>query len=140
MLSLLASLVLTIHVVFVIFVVLMVPLIFIGKVCRWHWVRIMWLRLAHLTGIGIVVIQSWLGIVCPLTTLEMFLREQAGESAYAGSFIEHWLQQLLYWQAPPWVFILVYTGFALLVLATWFLVPPKTVPPQKASLNKNASK
>ena len=42
-----------------------------------------------------------------------------------GSFIQHWAGELLYYSAPPWVFIAVYTGFALLVLAAWFTVPPR---------------
>ena len=53
--------------------------------------------------------------MCPLTTLEMWLRSQARGSTYAGNFIEHWLQALLFWQAPPWVFTAVYTLFGLAV-------------------------
>lgn len=124
MFSLLADLTLICHVAFTAFVVLTVPLIFIGKFLGWHWIRLKWLRIAHLLAIGVVVVQSWLGIVCPLTTLEMFFRKQAGDATYEGSFIEHWLHQLLFWQGPPWVFIALYTMFALLIISTWFLVPP----------------
>ena len=63
-------------------------------------------------------------MLCPLTTLEMALRMAAGERTYAGSFIAHWLGRLLYYQAPPWVFALVYTAFGALVAAAWWLVPP----------------
>ncbi len=124
MFSLLADLTLICHVAFVVFVVLTVPLIFLGKWLNWKWIRLRWLRLAHLFGMGVVVVQSWLGIICPLTTLEMYFREKAGEVSYSGSFIEHWLHQLLFWQAPQWVFIMIYTGFAVLILGTWLLVPP----------------
>ena len=82
--------------------------------------------MTHLIGIVIVVIQSWLRIVCPLTTLEMWLRQQAGAVTYSESFIEYWLQKILYWQFPWWVFIVLYTLFASLILATWFLVPPSS--------------
>jgi len=118
MFSLLADLTLICHVAFVVFVVLTVPLIFLGKWLNWKWIRLRWLRLAHLFGMGVVVVQSWLGIICPLTTLEMYFREKAGEVSYSGSFIEHWLHQLLFWQAPQWVFIMIYTGFAVLILGT----------------------
>jgi hypothetical protein len=57
----------------------------------------------------------------------MALREKAGVEAYSGSFIQHWLQSLLYYNAPDWVFIALYTGFGSLVLASWYLVRPNQV-------------
>ena len=81
--------------------------------------------LIHAGIAAFVVGESWLGLVCPLTTLEMSLRSGAGESSYGGGFIEHWLQQLLYYSAPPWLFVVVYTAFAVLVLATWYYFPPR---------------
>jgi hypothetical protein len=44
---------------------------------------------------------------------------------YAGSFVAHWLESVLYYQAPGWVFAVAYTVFAALVLASWFWVPPR---------------
>ena len=122
---LLANAVLIVHVAFVLFIVITVPLILMGGVRNWAWVRVPWLRVTHVAGIGLVVAQAWAGLVCPLTSLEMWLRKQGGEAIYAGSFIEHWLQRLLYWDAPPWLFVTVYTGFALLVVAAWLYVPPQ---------------
>jgi putative membrane protein len=55
----------------------------------------------------------------------MWLRAQARLTTYSGSFIEHWLQRLLYYEAPAWVFILAYSGFGLLVLAAWWYFPPQ---------------
>ncbi len=120
----LANTVLAIHATFVAFVVLTVPCIYLGKSLNWQWVRIYWLRIAHLAGICIVVAQAWAGVICPLTTLEMWLREKAGIATYGESFIEHWLQQLIYWNFPAWVFICIYSIFALLVIYTWYVVPP----------------
>lgn len=120
----LADAVLFLHTAIVGFVVLGVPCIYIGKLLAWRWVRNYWLRVTHLLSIGIVTAQSWAGVICPLTTLEMWLREQGGMTGYTGSFIEHWLQTLLYWDLPAWVFIVVYSLFALLVVATWLVVPP----------------
>jgi hypothetical protein len=81
--------------------------------------------MTHLLGIGIVVIQSWLGIICPLTIWEMNLRAKAGETIYDGSFITHWLNQLLFFQAPAWVFVVCYTVFGSLVLLSWLWVRPR---------------
>ncbi|MBC7600089.1 MAG: DUF2784 family protein, partial [Polaromonas sp.] len=36
----------------------------------------------------------------------------------------HWMQRLLYYDAPDWVFVLVYSLFGLLVLASWLYYPP----------------
>ncbi len=113
------------HVLFVAFVILGLLLTLAGKVLGWPWVRNPWFRLAHVLGIGVVVLQAWLGVICPLTTWEMALRTKGGDTVYAGSFISHWLGQLLYYQAPEWVFIACYTMFGLMVAASWFWVRPR---------------
>jgi glucan phosphoethanolaminetransferase (alkaline phosphatase superfamily) len=113
------------HILFVVFVILGLVLIIVGKLVAWSWVRNPWFRSAHLAAIAVVVLQSWIGIICPLTTWEMALRERAGEAAYAGSFISHWLESLLYYRAPAWIFVVCYTTFAAIVVASWFLVPPR---------------
>ena len=120
-----ADLILFSHVLFVAFVVLGLVLILMGKVCAWSWVRNTWFRLIHLAAIGVVVLQSWAGVICPLTTWEMALRERAGDAVYSGSFISHWLGSILYFQAPPWVFSVAYTVFAAAVVASWFWVRPR---------------
>lgn len=115
------------HALFVLFVVAGLLLILVGKPLDWAWVRNPWFRIAHLAAIGIVVLQSWIGAICPLTTWEMALRERAGEAAYSGSFISHWLDALLYYQAPAWLFTLCYTVFAGAVVASWFWVRPRGI-------------
>ena len=117
--------ILLLHVLFVGFVVIGLVLILVGKLRGWGWVHRFWLRIAHLSAIGFVVLQSWLGAICPLTRWEMNLRGLAGDATYEGAFIAHWLQTLLYYQAPTWVFTLGYTLFAALVVASWFWVPPR---------------
>ena len=99
-------------------------LICVGMFRNWSWVRNIWFRVAHLLCVGIVVLQSWLGIICPLTVWEMAFREKAGDAVYSGSFVAHWLESLLYYRAPDWVFVIVYTVFGTLVLASWFVVRP----------------
>jgi len=120
-----ADVLLFIHVLFVAFVVLSLFLIFAGKFRRWAWVKNPWFRIGHLLAIGVVVLQSWLGMICPLTIWEMALREKAGDTVYAGTFVSHWLDTILYFSAPPWVFIVCYTAFGLLVVLSWFWHPPR---------------
>lgn len=120
-----ADAVLLLHTLFVVFVIAGLILIFLGKALNWSWVRNRWFRIAHLVAIGIVVLQSWFGAICPLTTIEMALRSRAGDATYTGSFIAHWLDSLLYYRAPAWVFAVCYTAFGALVVASWFWVRPR---------------
>ena len=122
---LLADIVLVLHFAVVVFVVGGLMAVLVGNWLGWRWVNNLWFRLAHLAAIGYVVVQSWFGITCPLTTLESWLREQAGLPSYSESFIEHWVQGLLFYQAPFWVFALVYTVFGALVLLSWWFYPPR---------------
>ncbi|MEA2117294.1 DUF2784 domain-containing protein [Halovibrio sp. HP20-50] len=125
LLLLLADTLLIIHLLFVAFVVLGLLVVYVGYFLNWQWVRNRVFRIIHLGAIGYVVVQSWLGAICPLTTWEMALRAKAGAATYAGSFIQHWLQSLLYYNAPDWIFMVVYTVFGGLVLASWFVVRPR---------------
>ena len=120
-----ADAILLIHVLFVIFVVLGLLLVFAGKIFAWGWVHNFSFRITHLVAIGVVVLQSWLGLICPLTVWEMDLRARADDSVYEGSFIAYWMQSLLYYRAEEWVFILLYTLFAVLVVASWYWVRPR---------------
>jgi len=127
----LADAVLALHVGVVLFVVGGLFAILAGNRWHWPWVNRLWFRLAHLAAIAIVVVQAWLGRLCPLTTLESWLRVQAGAAAYGQSFIEHWLQKILYYEAPPWVFTVAYTAFGALVLLAWWRYPPQRGPDRK---------
>jgi polyferredoxin len=122
---LLADAVLLVHFGIVVFVVGGLLLVVAGNLLRWPWVNNGWFRLAHVLAIGYVVVQAWLGQVCPLTSLESWLRARAGLATYRRSFIEHWVQRMLYYDAPVWVFALAYTAFGLLVLLAWWYFPPR---------------
>jgi hypothetical protein len=120
-----ADLILFAHVLFVAFVVLGLICILVGKLRSWSWVRNPWFRSAHVAGIGVVVLQSWLSAICPLTIWEMALRAKAGAAIYSGSLIAHWLEAILYHRAPEWVFVVSYTVFGALVAASWYWVRPR---------------
>ena len=121
-----ADAVLLLHTLIVIFVVIGLILLFVGKARKWSWVRNPWFRVAHLLAITIIVVQSWFGVICPLTSLEMALRSRAGDAVYTGSFIAHWLESILYYQAPPWVFMVCYSVFGVLVAGSWFWIRPRS--------------
>jgi hypothetical protein len=124
---LLADLLLFIHFLFVVFVIAGLVLVLFGGQLGWHWIRNPWFRWGHLLAIGVVVMQSWFGAICPLTLLEMHLRRLAGDAVYSGSFISHWLETLLYYQVPAWVFAACYSIFGLCVVISWIIIRPDPI-------------
>lgn len=126
--ALLADAVLLLHFGVVLFVVGGLVAIVAGNRLGWRWVNDWPFRIAHGLAIGIVVAQAWLGQDCPLTTLEAWLRVQAGQAPLERSFVEHWVGRLLYYEAPTWVFTLAYTVFGGLVVAAWWRYPPGRAP------------
>jgi hypothetical protein len=123
--QLLADIVLATHLGVVLFVIGGLVAIVVGNLYRWRFVNSWWFRAAHLAAIAVVVAQAWLGIVCPLTTLESWLRVKVGGTAYETSFIEHWVPRFLFYDAPAWVFTAAYTVFGLAVVAAWWQFPPR---------------
>ena len=78
--------------------VVLVHLAFIGFVTlggllalRWRWVP--WL---HLPAVGWGALVEFFGLTCPLTPLEITLRQAAGDAGYSGDFLGHYIAALLY--------------------------------------------
>ena len=126
---LLADVVVGIHALYVGFVVFGLVAILLGGAMRWPWVRNPYFRLLHLAAIGFVCLEAIAGLDCPLTTLENGLRFAGGQNGYGRDFIGYWLDRLIFYDAPPRVFTIVYLAFGALVLATLWLVPIRTSSP-----------
>lgn len=84
--SLLADLVMLLHFGFIIFAVL-------GALLLPRWPRLVWLHLP--TALWAIAIEFY-GGTCPLTPLENWLHQMAGEAHYSESFIEHYIGALIY--------------------------------------------
>lgn len=123
--ALLADAILALHVGIVAFVIFGQIAILIGAWRRWRWIRNFRFRAAHLALLLFIALQAWLGKLCPLTVGEQALRARAGQDAYAGSFVEHWLSRLIFFDAPWCAFVAAYTAFAALALACWRWLPPQ---------------
>lgn len=82
----LADLVLVAHGLFVAFVV------FGGLLALWK-PRLAYWHLPALAWGAMVIGMGW---ICPLTPLEVSLRQQAGQQGYAGGFIEHYVLGVIY--------------------------------------------
>jgi hypothetical protein len=56
-------------------------------------------RIVHLSGLGLAVLLNLIGIYCPLTYLEVWLRRRHSPAmGYPGSFVAHYLEELIYVQ------------------------------------------
>jgi len=83
---LLADLVLIVHGLFVAFVM------FGGLLALWK----RWIAYLHLPALAWGALVIGMGWICPLTPLEVSLRQQAGQQGYGGGFIEHYVLALIY--------------------------------------------
>ncbi len=119
-----ADAVMIIHLVYFLTVVLGLPAIWIGILCRGKWARNFWWRCGHLLMIAIVVAEALAGISCPLTEWENQLRVLAHQEGHSGSFMATLVHNVMFYEAPKWVFTVLHTLFGLLVLISFLVAPP----------------
>ena len=82
----LADAVVVLHLAFIVFAVL-------GGFLVVRWRRAAWFHLPAATWAAGIALGNW---GCPLTGLEKSLREAGGGATYAGGFIQHYLEPVLY--------------------------------------------
>lgn len=82
----LADLVVVVHLAFIVFIA-------VGGLLAWRWPRVAWAHLPALVwGVGIITV----GYDCPLTPLEKALRRRADGDAYAGGFVDRYVEGVVY--------------------------------------------
>jgi hypothetical protein len=81
-----ADLLLITHLAFVAFVLF-------GALLVLRWPRLLWFHVAAVLW-GVLV--ELTGAICPLTPLEVRLRQLGGEMGYQGDFIGHYITTMLY--------------------------------------------
>jgi hypothetical protein len=124
--AILADAILLLHFAFVLFVIGGLITIWAGFFARWKFVRNPWFRLGHLLAMGVVVAESVCGVICPLTTWEADLRLKAGEApSYAGSFIQHWVHRVMFFEVPESAFTVIYIVFFALIVLSLVVVRPR---------------
>jgi len=121
---LLADIIAVIHLGYVIYVILGFILIVVGIILRWKWIRNLPFRITHLLAIVGVALEALLGVNCPLTVLEFKLRDTPNISEEKISFIGAIVDSLLYYNAPGWLFTIIYAAFAITVIITFIIAPP----------------
>jgi hypothetical protein len=84
--ALLADVVVVVHVLFVVFAVA-------GGLAVVRWPRLAFFHVPCALWAVLVALAGW---ICPLTPLENWLRERAGDPTYETTFIEHYVLPILY--------------------------------------------
>jgi hypothetical protein len=133
MTTLLADLVLFIHVAYATFVLGGLVAVPLGARLGWHWVRVCTLRRAHVICTAVVAVEALIGVTCPLTWLEQLLLVASGATGYDRSFVGHLLYRLLYYDAPIWVFTTAYIALAVATTLLYYCVPPLPKPSRRSS-------
>lgn len=117
----LAEAILAAHLVVIGFNVLGLIAIPLGAALDWRWVRIGWWRLLHIASWAVVALQALLGRACFLTLWQ----DQLTGAGDQTPLIERWVNGVIYWPLPIWVFGAAYLVLFTTVVALWWLVPTR---------------
>ena len=117
----LADIILILHFLVVIFITVGFLLIPIGYNYEWSWIKNFKLRLFHFGLMFIVTFETLVGITCPLTSIENYLRGINNSK----SFISFWIEKIIYWDFPTSFFIFLYFVFLGWTFLMWKIYPPK---------------
>ena len=129
-----ATLILLLHLAVVAFNVVGLVVIPLGKWLGWPFVRDFWWRFAHVLSLAAVALQAVLGRACFLTIWESALSANA-DAAEPPPMIATWINAVLYWPLPLWVFAAGYVGVLLYALMLWRWVPPRIRTSQRFGLS-----
>jgi Protein of Unknown function (DUF2784) len=119
----LAQLILAVHVAVIGFNLAGLVAVPIGARRGWGWVRVRWWRLLHLASLAVVAVQAVFGQACFLTVLQAGL-----EGGSRTPLIQRWINALIYWPLPIWVFSAAYVAIFVYAAALWWWVPPSPRP------------
>ena len=121
-----ADAILVLHFAFVAFVVLGLMITWIGYFFRLKFIRNAKFRVCHICAMGIVLVESLIGMICPLTEWENRLRIKGGEGRiYEASFIKKWIHKIMFYEFSEQTFMVIYILFFALVFFTFWFIPPQ---------------
>jgi len=86
----------------------------------WGWVRGRWWRALHVASLAVVALQAALGRACFLTLWQSDL----SGGGRADPLVMRWVNSVIYWPLPIWVFTAAYLAVFAYVLALWVWVRP----------------
>ena len=116
----LGQLVLALHLLIIAFNIAGLVVIPLGGALGWRFVRWSWLRLVHLGSLAVTAAQALVGRACFLTDWQAAL---TGEGA-PDPMIMRWINSVVFWPLPMWVFTALYVAVFAYVVALWWWVRP----------------
>ena len=119
--SLLADIILVTHFGVIFFIISGFFVIPIGYKLNWKWITNKKLRLFHVGMMTFVTLETFLGVTCPLTTIENSIRNDN----QVDYFVSYWIKQVIYWDLPTIFFLIFYSLFLGWTLFLWKLCPPR---------------
>lgn len=117
----LAEAVLALHVCVILFNLFGFVTIPLGGWRGWRFVCGFWWRLLHVVAMMAVAVQAVAGRACFLTLWQYAL---AGAGAGRMPLVMGWVDRVIFWPLPPWVFAAAYVVLFLYVFMLWWLIPP----------------
>ena len=115
----LAATILSVHLAIIAFNVFGLVAIPIGAWQGWRFVREPVWRLAHVACLSLVAVQAVLGRACFLTIWQDEATGTVSRTPMIMGFVNH----LLFWRLPIWVFAVGYVAIFAYALALLWLVP-----------------
>ena len=116
-----AEIVLIIHFIIFLFICLGFILIPIGYNLDWNWIKNRIIRLIHISLMGFVTIETIVGVICPLTSIEFLLRDGSKVDGNLTLIIH----KIMYWNLPNNYFIVLYILCLTYLVLLWFIFKPK---------------
>jgi hypothetical protein len=111
-----------VHVAVILFNVFGLVAVPIGALCNWSFVHIGWWRVLHVLSLAAVAVQAVLGQACFLTVWQ---NELSATGQPATPLIVRWVNEVVYWELPIWVFAALYLLVFAYALALLWLVPTR---------------
>ena len=115
-----SEIVLFFHFIVFLFITVSFFLIPFGYFQKWKWVKNKYYRLTHLVLMGVILIETILGFMCPLTILENFLRN----NIEVDNNLTQIIHQIMYWNLPNYQFIILYILSFSYLIFLWFFFKP----------------
>ena len=122
--AVLAEAVLAAHVAVILFNVFGLIVVPIGAARGWRFVHIAWWRVLHVLLLAAVAAQALASRACFLT---LWQSDLAGSAASPTPLIESWVDRLIYWKLPIWIFAALYTVVFVYAVALLWLVPLRRI-------------
>lgn len=110
------------HVAIILFNIFGLVAVPLGAAFGWRFVRVPCWRLLHLVLMFAVALQAVFGRACILT---LWQRALTGAVADRTPLIMGWVDRVIYWPLPMWVFAVLYVAVFAYALALFRLVPPR---------------